>query len=234
MSEPRFKDALTREQIGEAYQTLMSEVRIRLAALQESLDLAKADSGNEGNWKAVEFCYLQIRKICELVAISVLVAHNEFAEFRTNAMLKEWNADALFARILAENGLAFPLPAILHPNKNGPGFHHIEPNFDGPKAQDLKSIYNGCGSHLHIGSLKSLLADSKKKLDIDELREWNNALVTLLNQHLLFLPDIRSVMFITMMEGASGAVNVTFGEADGPAVFQPGDNVIRFENPNNG
>jgi hypothetical protein len=44
-----------------------------------------------------EFCYLQLRKICELIALGCLIAHGDVKLVHTAKLLNEWNADRIIS-----------------------------------------------------------------------------------------------------------------------------------------
>lgn len=59
---------------------------------------------------SVEFAYLQLRRITELMALAVLVAHNQVEDFRTSRFLERWNADTIFGILARLNEDGFPAP----------------------------------------------------------------------------------------------------------------------------
>ena len=220
---------LTREVIGQYYLAFMQDIRLRLEAMQVSVDEAVKNIGHSDNWKNAEFCYLQIRKVCELISVATLIAHNEFEPFRSGQLLKEWRAIDLTERLLRLNQHGFPRGAEIEVDAHGAGMHHIRPREQGLDATGLKTIYATCSDRLHVGSLRRIISQGAPKYDFREITAWNNALVTLLSVHIIFLPEIRSVLVTVLKDEQDGNVHCTFGDADGPAVLVEGTNLLEFE-----
>ena len=208
---------LTREEIGPIYVSLMQQIVLRLDAVRDSASEAVVDLGNPLNWKNAEFCYLQIRRICEYAAIAVLVAHGERQEFISQSLIKEWNAGKLFQKLVSINPNAFPIPVVTHVNANGDGQHHLERRDRLLDAEAVSRIYNACGECLHASSLRRILNGNLPEYNFDDIATWANNLVRTLENHLILLPEISSVMLVALKDSEDGQVHCSFADADGPA-----------------
>ena len=211
--------AEAREKIGSLYAAMMEEVIVRLDAALDSLTEAKANSGHLDNWKNAEFCYLQIRKTCEYVALALLVAHELYQDTSTASLTKKWHAGEIFAKLIELNNYAFPHPITVHIDHDGPGQHHVEPNDLILAADELQAIYGRCGDRLHVGSLKRILDGRLAAFDFDEITQWRNQLVGTLNNHMVRLPHIGSVLLVVLKESIDGRVHCAWGRAEGPFVI---------------
>lgn len=216
-----------REKIGSIYAAMMQEVVVRLNSTLESLNEAKADWGHVDNWKNAEFCYLQIRKSCEYAALAVLVAHELYEDTSAAKLAKEWHAGDIFSKLIELNPYAFPVPMTVQIDHNGPGQHYVEPAETVLEAKELQAIYGKCGDRLHVGSLKRILDGRLAGFDFNEIAHWRNQLVTTLNNHMVRLPHIGSILLVVLKDQNDGLVHCAWGEAEGPFVI--GDDPTVFD-----
>jgi hypothetical protein len=217
IAEPGIAEA--REKIASLYAAMMEEVIVRLDAALASLTEAKENLGHADNWKNAEFCYLQIRKTCEYAALALLVAHELYQDTSTTSLAKKWHAGEIFAKLIEFNSYAFPHPITVHINHNGPGQHHVEPNDLILTANELQAIYGKCGDRLHVGSLKRILDGRLAAFDFVEITQWRNQLVGTLNNHMVRLPHIGSVLLVVLKDSTDGKVHCAWGQAEGPFVI---------------
>ena len=219
---------LGREEIGGIYIGLMQQIVIRLDAVRDAAAEAVANLDHSLNWRNAEFCYLQIRRICEYAALAVLVAHGERAEFLTNSLLKEWNAGNLFQKITLLNPNSFPTPVKTHLNANGSGMHHLEIKERLLDGDAVKTIYNACGDRLHASSLRRILEGKLPEYSFDDIADWANSFVRTLENHLILLPEISSVMLVALRDSDDGQVHCSFADAEGPAILVPENSPAKF------
>lgn len=210
---------LTREQIGPIYIALMQQIVLRLDAIRETATEAVANPTHGSNWKNAEFCYLQIRRICEYAAIAVLVAHGEHEQFLSSALLKEWNAGKLFQKLTSINRNAFPIPVVTEINAHGDGRHHVVPQERLLSAKELAQVYNACGDRLHASSLRRILQGKLPEYSFDDIGSWTNKFTATLQSHLILLPEISSVMLVALNDIEDGQVHCSFADANGPSTF---------------
>lgn len=128
------------------YAALMEEVKIRI------------DAVNLGTMSFIpvvpalvkEFCFLQIRLICECIALGCLVAHGDLD--LSSRLRKEWAADKIMGELESLHPDFFPQAA--KQSRTPEGMHHLD--FDNNKLtkEGLLKIYNECGGVLHKGGLK--------------------------------------------------------------------------------
>jgi hypothetical protein len=208
-----------REKIGSIYAAMMQEIIVRLGASLASLTEAKANPDHPDNWKNAEFCYLQIRKSCEYTALAVLVAHDLYQDTSAAKLAKIWHAGEIFPKLLELNPYAFPAPMTVQLDHAGPGMHHVEPDVVTLQPAELQAIYGKCGDRLHVGSLKRIMDGRLSAFDFNEITAWRNQLVTTLNNHMVRLPHIGSILLVVLKDGSDGQVHCAWGEADGPFVM---------------
>ena len=75
-------------QIATLYADLMEEAKARIAAIDTAINKTTALLPPTF---IQEFCFLQLRMLCELIALGCLVAHGDIAE--TSKLKAEWSAD---------------------------------------------------------------------------------------------------------------------------------------------
>lgn len=220
--------ALTRAEIGGLYASLMEDLKVRLELIQNVLR-GEWESPSTPDWVSLEVGYLQLRQSCEIIALATLVAHNEFPEFRSKTLIKNWKASSIFTSLLKLNEHAFPRPVDIHLDYHGPGQHHVATPLPTFGATNLADVYHACGDRLHVGSLQRLLARKVPIYDRREIRAWHNELVKLLTTHMVMLPEIRSTLIVILKHVDDGNVHCIFADADGPSVLVPGSNQLDFQ-----
>ena len=219
---------LNRDEIGQLYIALMGQILSRLNAVADSIPEVISDQENAHNWKNLEFSYLQVRKICELTALSVLAAHSELGQFSSKDFRKEWQASTLFEKLAKLNPHAFPIPVVTVRDGNGLGNHQIIPQSNILSAKDIRDIYGLCGDRLHVGSLKRILEGKIPDLQPWQIVEWHNQFVKLLENHVILLPEIKSVMLVVLKDAEDEQIHCAFGDADGPAMLTEPLKVANF------
>jgi hypothetical protein len=229
VAAPPVAKLLTREEIGPIYVALMQQVVVRQDAIRDSAAEAMGNPAHESNWKNAEFCYLQIRRICEYVAIALLVAHGENEQFLSSTLMKEWNAGKLFEKLTSLNPNAFPVPVVTELNAEGNGKHHVVPQKPTLDAKELARIYNACGDRLHSASLRRILNGKLPEYNFDDIRDWTNGLTKTLGNHLILLPEISSVMLVVLKDQDDGQVHCSFADADGPSWLGDDFPKVQFE-----
>lgn len=190
----------------------MEEIKFRISAIN------MGTSGATRMPPAIvrEHCYLQIRMICELIALGCLTAHGDI-DATTKRLRKEWAAD----RIIEEMGRLhpdfFPLPV----NQKTTGrFHHLTPKPNPFSSSDLVKIYHECGAVLHRGSIKKLLAQTAPMhVNYPEIAKKAQLLADLLATHIVVLKDANA--FITCVLSPANQPKVSVAIAERSALSPP-------------
>ena len=100
MSPSKYREAL------DAYSGLMEEAKYRLQAMDAALiGITKLPRG-----AVVEFGFLQLRLLCELIAVGCLTAHGDLA---TGELRKAYEADKIIKRLQRLRPKFYPLGATL-------------------------------------------------------------------------------------------------------------------------
>ncbi|MFW9331783.1 hypothetical protein ACN6AX_00940 [Paenibacillus polymyxa] len=152
----------------------------------------------------IEFIYLQLRKIVELIMFSSIAANKneyrkQYRDFRTH-----WNAKRILENLSKINPNFYPMPSRLGYNNKQQGI--VEPVSEGYLMKnDLIKLNKWCGEILHATNPFRKEKDYKKYSK--EVSNWVGKIVTLLNHHQVQLVDKDYELWIIMQEEQSGKVH---------------------------
>jgi len=198
------------------YAELMEEVKIRIS----SMDMAMQGRTGLPGALAREFCFLQLRMLCELIALGCLTAHGDIEE--STKLRKEYAADKIIEQL--EQLHPHFYPRACKQTKRGP---HL---FDAIMMKDdegfltkpeLLKLYGKCGDSLHRGSLKKLLSPTSAiQRHFRDIVEWQKKIVTLLDYHAIFLIEKKSmVLFVLRNIDNNNRVNWALVEGESLATL---------------
>lgn len=164
------------------YASLMEEIKIRIAAI---------DAGTGGQLKALppaiirEHCYLQLRMICELIALGCIAAHGDLNQ--TKKLRKEWAADKIMDELGILHPDFFPQPVSAQSAPVGEiSAHHLSSETKGLTKDGLIALYHECGDILHKGTVKKLLKPKMPvKIHFPDITAKAQLVVDLLSNHLI-------------------------------------------------
>ena len=160
-----------------------------------------------------EFCFLQLRMICELIALDCLTAHGDIKGVQSKKLSKEYSADRILWTLKNLHSNYYPKPATLKSFE--PGKHaikNIEAGF--LSMTDLPRLYAKCGDTLHRGNIKKLLSHkTSAKFSFPEIRSWTKKIITLLNIYHIHLIDGKTEIVCMMHAQKTGNVQVVIAEA---------------------
>jgi hypothetical protein len=187
------------------YASIMEEVKFRIAAIEALYQ------GTVNIHLALihEMSFLQIRMICELIALGCLVAHGDIEE--TTSLQKEWSADKIIDKLSILHADFYPIP-IETVTSGEAVFFGVGGGFS--KKEDLLGLYGRCGGMLHRGSLKKILDPNYREPEAitQQVVAAMNLIYGLLRQHTMLLIDRNTVMICQMIGPENGAVKVVIGK----------------------
>jgi len=165
------------------YGAIMEEAKVRLSSLGSAM------AGAVGIPKALarEFCFLQLRMLCELIALGCLAAHGDIQG--TTGLRKKYAADDIIKRLECLHPDFYPSPVRLDGGASKTRFATpIESGF--LTKDELLSLYRRCGAALHRGTLRKLLSEQvPSRADFRDIVVWENLIVVLLTVHFIQLHD---------------------------------------------
>ena len=203
------------EKQRQLYANLMHEVKIRI----DAINLAVQGRMGFSEFFVREFCWLQLRMLCELVALSCLVAHGDITFLQPHKVGKSYSADDILERLTKLRPHFYPQPSRQKPMVHGgkPGFEMEAINPSPLAKEDLLKLYGRTHRHLHRGSLKKLLAMNVNapldlKIDAPEVIGWAQRINDLLSIHLIAISADELIICILRNASANGEVQVVVAE----------------------
>jgi len=109
-----------------------------------------------------EFLYQQLRFMCELIALSCLVAHGDIAALKSHKIGRAYSADDILDRMTALRAHFYPIPVreiSVTSMSSGARTHNLQAVNPSPLSKDdLIGLYGKTHKYLHRGSLKAILS----------------------------------------------------------------------------
>jgi hypothetical protein len=174
------------------YANLMEEVKVRFDVINHG---ALGRTGLAAPFVR-EFLYLQIRILCELIALGCLVAHGDMAILKSHKIGRSYSADEILDRMTSLRPHFYPTPMKEKSVKSIDGLrrlHDLEAVNPSPlPKEELLAIHGKTHKHLHRGSLKKLLsADTPLDLNINvpEIITQAQKMSDLLAHHLIAINE---------------------------------------------
>jgi hypothetical protein len=198
------------------YADFMAEIKTRMNVIGDIQRHLATKQKAPADFVHAETCFLQVRFICELIALSAAAAHQTAG--LTKDILKSWHADRSLGYLSEINPHCFPMPVKMSIQEDG--MKHFEVLDGGLERDGLREIYNACGEILHRGSLKHALNQRERVYDLRKLNEWTRSIGTLLAEHTVIVLSEDMVLMV-QLDGPQGKVQVITAVADGPSVFEP-------------
>jgi hypothetical protein len=173
------------------YREMMEEVRSRLEVIKAILTNApKLDIRF-----VREICYLQLRYLCEIVALACLLAQGSF----TKRLLATYEADKIINELHKLNPYLFPQPCLV--TMVG-GVTRVKGLPSQPKyltRDDIPKLWGKCGDVLHLSPLTKTLRPRSTNMDsLSDVQEWFEKIFALLNEHLLILVENKKMLVVNM------------------------------------
>jgi hypothetical protein len=175
------------EEAMNAYSMLMIEAGHRFRAMDTALE------GKTGlpDGAIPEFCFLQLRMLCELIALGCLTAHGDLQIGKD--LRKAWQADRII-RLLEE------LHPDFYPRAATRTERGIELSEDIFPKEELVKLYGKCGDVLHRGTFQTLWLRKSGDAEIEEIRTWKQKIEALLSDHGIFMADGNTVALFRLWE----------------------------------
>ena len=206
------------EAANQLYANLMEEAKARFecvdAALNGSLVLPEAFNREIG--------FLQLRMLCELIALCCLIAHGDVRE-KTKNLSKEFAPTRIIQRLseLYPNFYPYPVQIEIRQKENRLLLHNQNRPYLTQK--ELPILWSRCSDFLHRGTVKKLASYRAPETmlvarkDFAEIASWTNKIVALLDTHRVSSIDNRSHL-IVILSNANDAGKVQIAYAESPRV----------------
>jgi hypothetical protein len=197
------------------YANLMDEAKVRIECIGTTCQ-------GRGAYPTVitrEFCWLQLRMLCELIALSCLVAHGDIGALQSHKVGKAYSADEILDRLARLRPHFYP-QAIKEIGR-GPGAQ-VDVEVINPhplSKEDLLSLYGKTHRYVHRRSLKRLLSMETPidmHVNIPEIIGWAQKLNDLLSHHIIAVSDSHLIICVLRNADDNNRVQVATAEAPGP------------------
>ena len=160
------------------YCRLLEEANARLLCIEHGLN----SQFNLPGPFLRELCFLQLRMLCELIALGCLTAHGDIGNAPVAKIKKEWHAGRIIAELETLHPDFYPVP--ITQEERAPGRFHMterDPTFT---KEDLFELYNKSGDVLHKGNIQKLLtANLPVQTNFPDVIKWARKIAGLLAIH---------------------------------------------------
>jgi hypothetical protein len=198
--------------VVELYSDLMGEVRLRIDAINRGL---AGTLGLKGPLVR-EFCFLQFRMICELIALASLTAHGDIATVRRPKLQKEWSAEKIIEALSGMHPDFYPEPVRETPGRPPVRTEFVPIEEEFLTKADLISLIGKCGNILHRGSIKKLLSNNTPvQTNFPEIQSIAQKIANLVSVHRVSLITPGRLYVCIFL--ADGRVQTYLAEAIGNA-----------------
>ena len=164
-----------------------------------------------------EYGFLQLRMLCELIALGCLVAHGDIEGTKASVLQNEYKAGVIVKRLEKLHPKFYPSPRNLIFSPGHPGHVHLD-DYDREflTKGELLTLYGRCGDVLHRGSLRDLL-DPKNQppTHFRDIQDWGQKILNLLSVHLISRVG-GNFHFLVALEAPQTGGNVLVSVAESP------------------
>ncbi len=182
----------TRDEKARTYLVVMEEVRSRFQAIDVAVNSPLHPI------LIREICYLELRHICELVAIGCLIAQGDFKSYRT--FREAYSPIPIFKHLESLHESFFPQPVDRSEKDRNV---HLEFN-EKPNAitrKELEKLWQQSGDHLHRLSASKFF--KPKDIDPDIIGKIINIkqkMVELLDNHGISIPSPKVMLVVSLSQ----------------------------------
>jgi hypothetical protein len=184
------------------YCDLMEFIKWRVGLTEQTLGLVRAKKHYLDNRSAAEFCLLQLRFCCELLAIGCVAIHTDVPQ--ASSLHKEWNAEKIMKTFEKLKPQFFPEPIKDELGTNG--IWEQTPAKGALTRDELLKMYKFFGGLLHTGSFRGYKNPQKRTYDFDLLANFASKFVKLLNTHVYKLNGDDKMIRVIMWNEKDGRV----------------------------
>lgn len=155
----------------ELYCQLMEEIKDRLRVFRRFCIEDPNPKHGVSHAHAHEFCYLQLRFICELIALASLIAHGDIAATKSAKLRKSYKPGVILSEMAKLHSDFYPKALKQKLDSNGRLIGWTgAPDF--LSKSNLAALWSECGANLHRGSIKDI--EAYKTPDFWRPTQWHN------------------------------------------------------------
>lgn len=158
------------------------------------------------NLAAAEFCLLQLRKSCELLALGCVAMHWDVRQ--TRKLCREWNAHRLMGTFEDLKPSFFPVPirteAVPGESVGRLPVADVHPVTDALTKKEMLKTYHIFGRLLYSGTFEDYTTPQREVYDFSLIDDFVRKMGKLLNDHLYSLYDGKMVVRVFMQNPQIG------------------------------
>lgn len=197
------------------YADLMEEVKARF----ETINHAANGHTRMGAPFVREFLYLQIRFLCELVALGCLVAHGDITALQSHKIGRSYSADEILDKMERLRPHFYPITlreTSVTKLSTGELHHALEGVNPSPLPKEaLLVMYGSVHKHLHRGSLKKLLGATAAldlTINVPEIIAQVQKISDLLSHHMIAISERELIICLLASPSVGGRCQVVTAE----------------------
>jgi hypothetical protein len=188
------------------YLSIMEEVKIRAFSLNAATNIPNGIPPP----LICEYCFLQLRMLCELIALGCLVAHGDIAT--TKAFQTAYKADDILKKLEHLHPDFYPVPVT--PILQSGEVHLENSTADFLSKSDLITLYGKRGDILHRGNLRRLISGKNtRQVNYQDIHMWGQKILNLLSSHRIIRANGNFVL-IAVLEAQDRGGNVVVALAE--------------------
>jgi hypothetical protein len=196
----------------------MAYLRWRVDAIYENMRMIQNKCHPMHDVLVAEFCFLQIRYCCEILALGCVAIHLDASLARS--LEKERDAKAIMKPFDKTKPNFFPLPVkVAHTDATAT---HNDDHVEGALTkQELLETYSRLGDALHIGHLKKYKAARLPAYDLKQVDDFMRKLTRLLDRHTYTFEDGAHMIMVIMNEDPTGKIWLHYLDRGDPPAPPP-------------
>jgi hypothetical protein len=183
------------------YRLIMTEIKERCAVLET----VASQKVNVWPVAACEMGYLQLRLICELIAVGCLAAHGDIPATYSKRLMTTYEPGRIFAELAKLHPNFYPRACSKDITHDARGANiEVLDDHSYLNKEDLIALHGKTGNILHRGHLRDI--GRGFHLNFQEIQDLRNKIVDMLRIHLISLYDQKRYVLIIMSDPNTGNV----------------------------
>jgi hypothetical protein len=189
------------------YRNLLVEIKYRIEVIDQVLD--KNINMRQRQKIAKELCFLQLRMICEIIAIGCLVVHGSISSLRSD-LYKSYKADWIIKELEKIHPKFYPVSLEVKDDEEGGMATWVHRTGGYLTRAELSQLWGKhAGKNLHRGYAKNIL-QKERPIDFAEIKKWRDKIVILLTKHIIPSSDEQHVCCFLMDNGKGEVAGTLF------------------------
>lgn len=177
------------------YRDLLTEIKYRV----ETINLVLARRVAIPAKAAEELCYLQLRMICEIIALGCLVIHRDLDNLKPD-LFRTYKAGRIIKELGTLHGKFFPVPLESSDDQTKTPLEWVHKKSGFLTRDELLELWSRhCGEALHRGSVRNVF-EKRKEPEFGPIERWRDKIIGLLNRHIILSSDEEKICYFIMAD----------------------------------